>query len=397
MWQPDGRHAAAIPGFLDAALQLAASDERMLRRLALVWLSGFELEAPAVPAGRSIGALVTGSSTRLLAGWRAAQDRFALFDAESGPALVARAVLAQGEAMLREVSLDVPLLAKGGYMRAVTIALAVEAGRGLTQPEGAALLDRAEAFLVSGKSLRFPEPELRGRIANGLVAAWFGSSPPADALRNRVLAFLREHLGDPRVNGQPWQRASDETRRIVRSWLATITLDVFFRTIGRFSMEAGYEHHWVAREAFWRACLRKNFITDSWLVVGGNVRQHIHGNREIADSYGVIQGGADERHSVLLMLIGQHVFAEWSHNGKLRAWHKDDPRAPQLFQVGGYRASQLKRDGMRFPAPRLRYDLGSTGTDGLSHFPGTWRQRVAEFLHLHERLIIEEHEWQHRR
>ncbi len=397
LWTPDGGQAEAIPGFLDAAFRLAQADDRMLKRLALVWLSGFDFEKPATEAGKRIGSLLAGSSSRLLGGWRAAQDRFVLFDAGRGPTLVAQKVLAEGDSAIAEASLDMPLLAKGGYMRAVTIALAAEVGRRLAKPGGAALLDRAEAFLVSGRALRFAEPELRGRLADGLVSAWRGTPTPTDALRSRVLAFLREHLGDPRVNKQHWQRASAETQKTIRSWLAAVTLDAFFRTIGRFSMQAGLEHQWADREAFWRACLRKNFIQDSWVVVGDNVQHHIRGIRDIAGSYGLTQGGADPNHSVLLLTIGQHVFAEWSHNGKLRVWRHDDPRAPRLFNSGYYPVWQLKGLGLSFPAPLYRGNLDPTGPDGLVHNAATWRQRVAEFLRLNEGLIIEEHEWLPRR
>lgn len=393
-WDP----AAAIPGFEDAAFAMAARHARMLRRLADVWLRNFDIKAPPVAAGRRIGRLILAADSPLLQDWRDAERDLALFDAAKGPAAIAAQLLGQdGTGILARCRLDSPLRAQGGYMRLVTMAVGEGAAVALGAGHGAAALDRALVFLAPGGRLRFDEPDMRVRMADALVSAWRSGRAPDDTARQKVLQFLRLHLSDPRVWPVPWNGVHKETLRIVRGWLAALSLDAFFRTIGRFAMESGFQLHWVRREAFWRACLEKGFIADGWVVVGDSVRTHLRGHAELDGSFGWITHGGDSNHSVLLMVIGQHVFAEWSHNGKLRVWKMADPSAPVMFHVGSYPAGELKARCLPFPAPRLRQDMLPTDRNGLSHIHPTWQQRVAEFLRVNEHLIIEEHEWQPKR
>lgn len=397
MWQR-GDPAAAISGFEEAALAMAGRHARMLRRLADVWLRDFDIAAPPAAAGRRIGRLLLESDSPLLQDWRNAERDLDLFDAAKGPAVIARHVVGQGGSdVLARCRLDSPLRERGGYMRRVAITVAEQAAAALGSGKGAAELDRALMFLAPEGKLRFDETEIRARMADALVSAWRTGRPPGDAARQKVLQFLRIHLSDPRVRPEPWAGTQEETRRIVRGWLAALSLDAFFRTIGRFAMDSGFQLHWVRREAFWRACLKRNFIVDGWIVVGDSVREHLRGNQALEGSFGWITDGGDKNHSVLLMVVGQHVFAEWSHNGKLRVWKRGDPRAPILFHVGGYSAHRLRDICLPFPAPRLRQDMSPTGRDGLTHNHPTWQQRVAEFLRVKESLILEEHEWQPKR
>jgi hypothetical protein len=172
----------------------------------------------------------------------------------------------------------------------------------------------------------------------------------------------------------------------VRAWLSKLSLDAFFNVVGQFAESAGMNHQWRAREAFWGACLRNNHIEDSWLVLGENVARAIRGNRELQGSHGrLIDGNAN--HSVLLMRIGDTVFAEWSHNGKLRGWATDWKNAPKLFRTT-YSRSELTAAGIQFPAPRFRPDLGTTDNNGLTHHAGVWQGRVAELLRTREGFVL---------
>lgn len=394
MWQR-GQPAAAIPGFENTALVLAERNPRMLRRLADVWLRDFDINAAPIEAGRRIGRLLIATEAVLLQDWRNAHRELELFDAVKGPVAIARSVVSEGKTdILARCRLDSPLRAQGGYMRVVTLAVAHLAASAFADGRGAEQSGRALAFLAPEGKLRFDEPQMRGRIADALVSPWTGGVAAGDEARQTVLQFLRQHLSDPRVRPEPWSAAKEETRRTVRGWLAALSLDAFFKTIGRFAMDSGFERHWVRREAFWRACLERKFITDGWIIVGESVRAHLSDNRQLAGSFGWISGGGDRNHSVLLMVIGRHIFAEWSHNGKLRVWEQGDARAPRLFNVGNYEAYKLRQLCLPFPAPRLRQDLSRTGTDGLTHNHPTWQQRVAEFLRNKEGLVLEDYEWQ---
>ena len=161
---------------------------------------------------------------------------------------------------------------------------------------------------------------MNGAMADGLVGAWIGAArQPSDRLKKEVLGHLRLHLGDPRVERQSgWARASEETRQTVRGWLSALSLDAFFDLIGRFAGNAGMDHQWSVRRAFWKSCLKAGHIRDSWLVLGDNVARAVSDNADLRGSYGRLHDAAANQ-SVLLIQIGDLVFSEWNYNGRLRA------------------------------------------------------------------------------
>jgi hypothetical protein len=152
-------------------------------------------------------------------------------------------------------------------------------------------------------------------------------------------------------------------------------------------------HQWKARKAFWGTCLQKGHIRDSWLVLGDNVARSIADKAELRGSYGRLIDG-DPNHSVLLMQIGNLVFSEWTYNGKLRAWPNDWKNAPRLFG-SSYQRSQVTADGLQFPAPADRPDLGTTRSDGVSHTV-VWQGRVAALLRRKEGIILTPDDWRAR-
>jgi hypothetical protein len=140
------------------------------------------------------------------------------------------------------------------------------------------------------------------------------------------------------------------------------------------------------------ACLRKGWISDSWLVVGDNVRRSITANRELKESYGNLRDPPSENHSVLLMRIGNVLFAEWSHNGKLRAWSITSPSVPRLPLTGSYDADALRTPCLEFPPPDNRPDLRVIDSGGLTH-TAVWQGRVAALLRRRENLRLFPPDW----
>src|SRR5262249_46073877 len=123
-----------------------------------------------------------------------------------------------------------------------------------------------------------------------------------------------------------------------------------------------------------------------------NVARHIAGNRDLQGSYGRL-GDGNANHSVLLIRIGDLTFAEWSHNGKLRAWPNDSKNVPALFRAKYFR-SELIASCLRFPAPAGRPDLGPRQDDGLTRHAGIWQGRVAALLQQHEGIRLQARDWQ---
>lgn len=381
-----------------AILSRVDASKSMLRRLIEVWLLNFQVDSNSfTDVGRQIERQLGTEQRGTLGGWKEIHRSHELFRAGKGPGRIAFRILEEGtETVLAACRLNTPSRAKSGYLRAVHMALSQELPARMSKGDSSDVLERAMSFYAPQGELRFDERVSDGAMADALVAPWIDNRrPPPDRLRLEVLTFLRKHLGDPRVDTRKrWSGASIATRNAMRAWLSKLSLDAFFNVVGRFAESAGMDHHWKAREAFWGACLDRNRIDDSWLVLGDNVARAVRNHRELQGSYGYLAGGS-ANHSVLLMRIGKIIFAEWSHNGSLRAWASDWKNAPNLFEAT-YSRLELMSEGMAFPPPRSRPDLPTTGNAGLAHHPGVWQGRVAELLRRREGFELQEKDWSSR-
>ncbi len=389
------RSLIELPGLLGLLLGRARTDSGILRRLIDAWLRDFDPALPGIASvARQISTALAVHEASPLDRWRRTNETYHIFDAAAGPKALARTLLAGGSSsVLAETWLDAPLRASGGFMRAVAAAFGLGLPTRLRTNANSATITGAACFYAPDGKLRFDEPEARGAMADALVGAWVGGAGP-DALRDDVLEFLRLHLGDPRVNPPRWAEADEKTLMTVRGWLAKLTLDAFFDTVGLFAGKSGFNRTWLERRAFWSACLRKGWISDGWLALGPNVSDSVAVNRELRGSFGRLDGASDRNHSVLLMRIGQTVFGEWSHNGKLRAWAVGDKQAPRFYAIGVYRAPALQTGTVKFPAPDNRPDRHVIGPDGLTHDPsGVWKHRVATLLRSREGRRLSPHEW----
>ena len=378
-----------------AVLAHVGTRKSMLRRLIDVWLLQFSRDDVSfVDVGRHIDRHLAAGHSGMLGLWKESHRAYDLFNATRGPDQLASRILAESEAhTLAACRLDNPARATSGYLRAVHFALSARLTKLLASGQGTVVLARAIRFYVLDARLRFVEKEPNGAMADAMVSPWIKAQrQPSDRLRSEVLAHLRQHLGDPRVDArQRWGGASSETRQAVRGWLSKLSLDAFFDVVGQFAGNTGMGHQWQARKAFWATCLRKDFIQDSWLVLGDNVARAVAHNHELRGSHGRLADG-NANHSVLLMRVGQLTFAEWSHSGKLRAWPVDWKNAPALFRPR-YHRIELTESGLQFPPPEERPDLPLTSSDGVSHVAGVWQGRVAALLRRKEGLRILPSEW----
>jgi hypothetical protein len=73
-------------------------------------------------------------------------------------------------------------------------------------------------------------------------------------------ALVFRWLGNPQIRG--WGNAEEEAR-LIRRWLASASLKVFFQLISDHALD----HQWRYREAFWSACLAKGLISDACLTL----------------------------------------------------------------------------------------------------------------------------------
>lgn len=383
-------------GLRDTILRQIGTNPGMLRRLIDVWLMTFDKDDDTfVDVGKQLDRHLGASHTGLLARWKEAHRSYDIFNATRGPELMAARLLEDSsDNVVAAYRLDTPARAAGGYLRAVHFALAERLPKLLREDRALEYFDRAVQFYAPDGRLRFDEPQPNGAMADGFVGAWIRTQrQPSNRLRDKVLTYLRQHLGDPRIERNRWAGASNETRQTVRTWLSALSLDAFFDVVGRFAGNAGMGQQWAARKAFWSACLKGGHIKDSWLVLGDNVARAVSDNDNLRGSFGRLRD-SDPNRSVLLIQIGDLVFSEWTYNGKLRAWSASARNAPKLFRTR-YEREEVTGDGLQFPAPQDRPHLKISGPDGITHYKGeeVWQGRTAALLRRREGIVLQSRDW----
>lgn len=381
---------------LAAILAKIGTNTGMLRRMIDVWLMTFDSDDETfIHVGRQLDRHLAASQAGLLARWKEAHRSYDIFNATKGPELMAARLLEDVSAtVLSAYRLDTPARAASGYLRAVHLAISKRLPQLLREDRALEHFDRAGSFFVTEGRLRFDEPQPNGAMADGLVGAWIRARrQPSDRLREKVLTYLRQHLGDPRVERNRWVGSSEETRQTVRTWLSALSLDAFFDVVGRFAGNAGMGQQWAARKAFWSACLKAGHIRDSWLVLGDNVARSVSDNVNLHGSFGQLRD-SDPNRSVLLIQIGDLVFSEWTYNGKLRAWSAGAKTAPKLFRAR-YDREEITGDGLQFPPPLERPHLKISGADGITHYKGeeVWQGRTAALLQRKEGIVLQPRDW----
>jgi hypothetical protein len=377
---------------LERVVAHAHGSPRTLRFLIEAWLRDFARDAPKMSeVGLAIQRLLTDCDGGRLDTWRKAHGRFQLFDAEMGPRELAGALLTGPEpvaTILDEAGFTDPLRAVSSYLKAVQQHLLARMPEISRSPKSRERIDRAFLFLSSGTGLRFDDQ--RVAISRGLMAAWDdGKTAPSTESQEQVKNFLIEYIGNPQIRSGRWVGAEKEAA-LIRRWLTRASLRVFFGLIADHALDA----QWGYREAFWSACLVKGAIDDAWLVLGEAVHASARARESLGSAFGRLTGGrVSQDQSVLLLRIGSLVVAEWSHNGKMRAWKA--PAGPKLWQ-GQYTRDDLTSQGLQFPADPRRPGTAPSDGSGLVHAGaanGTWQRRAAALLARHASVVLTEQDW----
>lgn len=282
--------------------------------------------------------LGTDSKSPRLAEWNRRIRKYSLLD-DAGPSLFAQ-LLYTSEVPIPEVLSDAGLvddLEAAEFLRHVTHEILVELAAELEEQPGASALERPLSFVAPSKRLRFDdEPE---HVAHALLLPHTKVNPRADTKR-AIETFLLQHFGDPRFHRNMWQRVKNEALAVLLRWIVGGTLDDFFRLISRNALE----RHWKYRQAFWRAYLRNDLISDAWVVLGDEARRTARQAwKDAAPSYAILYGTGEPNHSVLLLKIGSLIIAEWSHNGKCRIWKAGNEAQPGFYERL-YRRAELRDD-----------------------------------------------------
>lgn len=144
-----------------------------------------------------------------------------------------------------------------------------------------------------------------------------------DAKKKCLEIFYRK-LGDPRFGDKTrrWTEVSQKSKEIFLHWIVEDDLNLFFKIIEKTAVD----RMWRYRKKFWQAYLP--YIANTWVFLGADA-QYVA--RQLGDkqmNHGVLSGALSDQ-SVLIFQIGQYIFSEWSHSGKLRVY--DTKTANRFF------------------------------------------------------------------
>ena len=228
---------------------------------------------------------------------------------------------------------------------------------------------------------RLRYPLCRDEFAFSLLSPWFERNPPQD-VKNVLLSELLRTLGDPRHNHAGWLGVRREAIETASRWLTGRTMDAFFEILRHTDDEIG-----PYRRRFWEAYFHAGHILEAWIALGEQAvaeLQKIDPAGEL--NYAKILGKIAPNQCVLMLRMGDILFCDWSHQGRLRAIPISSKQAPKLYQTE-YELFQL-----RFPTP-LDFNDGLLDDPGLLHFEsalGGWQDTARGFIaqHLNIQLAL---------
>jgi hypothetical protein len=215
-------------------------------------------------------------------------------------------------------------------------------------------------------------------FANAVLTPWVATNP-SEQLRAVLMQYFATEqagYGDPRLPGPRayrWSYVSPQARGVLLRWLVGDTLRAFVEVLNRTA-----DSIWRYRERFWMAYHEQGHIDEAWLVLGKSAAAYA---RRVSFAkagflFGRLEGGAAANQSVLLMKIGGHVFAEWSHNGSLRAYHEGGTDTPALYEPS-YSGIDLRQ------ARSLDFHSGDNDNPELRHVHsqnGHWQRKARDFI-----------------
>lgn len=220
------------------------------------------------------------------------------------------------------------------------------------------------------------------QFTNALLLPW-QASEPSKALRERILKLYLDELSNenPRIHSGHWHEVDAKAKAVIMRWMTGESLDLFFRIL-RESAESMWEY----RERFWSALFKHGVIDEAWPVLGRDAVMIANRIKLPSKEYAILHG-AQSAQSVLLLRMGDFVFAEWTHSGSLRV-AKVESNHPPRFYTSRYTAEKL-----RFLSEPFE-DFGSL--DGLRHTgseDGNWQRKALAFMRSRMGIHIRESEF----
>lgn len=219
--------------------------------------------------------------------------------------------------------------------------------------------------------------------AAAMIAALkpFLANPPSAHLKGLLQGIFINSFSDPRVSTSQWPALShreggDKLRNdclgIVKRWLNFEAIELFFKVIAEHAPDAQFE----PRRQLWKSYFDQEVVGEAHIALGQSADKTARRLKQTDENArGLIWGelnGANPDQSVLLMQIGELTVAEWSHNGKFRAWSSESIDKPKFYR-SKYSASELKRGSNKIRNANGNY------SDGIVHL-GNWVERAKRYV-----------------
>ena len=221
---------------------------------------------------------------------------------------------------------------------------------------------------------RLRYPLCRDEFAYSLLSPWFDRNPPQE-IKNTLLSELLRTLGDPRHNHAGWLGVRREAIETASRWLTSRTMDAFFEILRHTDDDIG-----PYRRRFWEAYFHAGHILEAWIALGEQAVEQLQKIDPAGElSYAKILGKIAPNQCVLMLRMGNLLFCDWSHQGRLRAISATAKQAPKLYQT------QYELFQLRFPTP-LDFNDGLLDDPGLLHLEsqlGGWQDTARRFIASH--------------
>lgn len=244
-----------------------------------------------------------------------------------------------------------------------------------------------ERFSNSLVAWAFPDQTYREQaplwqFTNALLLPWLTQDPPK-ALRDRILKLYLDDLfkENPRIHQGHWPDVDAKAKALIIRWMSGESMALFFRILRESA-----DPKWEYRERFWTALFNHNVIDEAWPVMGKAAELLAIKLQLPSTQYSSLRGAAGNQ-SVLLMRMGDFVFAEWTHGGSLRVATVESGESPRFYKKM-YEAHRL-----RFPSEPFD---GLGGTDGLRHTgseEGNWQRKALAFMRNRMGIHLRESEY----
>ena len=275
-----------------------------------------------------IASLAVAGRSHRLDSWNALSKRFG-FLTEDGPRLWAKA-LAESDRSADEFILESGIsgvLADGEFIKRAFKVHVADIER---QLDAGALSGEELTQLLRKSTAEVGRVSRTGNVSDIARAVLhpFNDKMPGDDICSVIVQRLQRLVGDPHLQPARWQGLEQE-ERVFRKLIAIRTVELFFELLAQTAVRPD---HWEERRQFWSSYRAAGRIDDAWFALGPDAQQLARRRaKELRGGYGEFRGSGDRSHSILIMVIGDCVVVEGTHNMKARFWRRDNG-APETGQ-----------------------------------------------------------------